>query len=49
MNDKPTETSVEDAIRAADKAEDELEQRKLKKIEEANDENQHKAEEWHIS
>ena len=30
LNDKPTEASIEDAIRAADKGEAELEKRKLK-------------------
>ena len=49
MNDKPTEATIGDAIRAADKAEDELENRKLKKAEEKSEQEKHNAEEWNIS
>jgi len=49
LNDKPTEATIDDAIRAADKAENELEKRKLKKNEEATEEAHHNAEEWNIS
>jgi hypothetical protein len=38
LNDHPTEATIGDAVRAADKAEDELEKRKLKKADEKNEE-----------